>query len=92
MTNVLNVTPEPADAQIAVSTLDTTTDASKYSLTWWKDTADRVVSTAAQTAIATIGVNVVGVLDLDWIALGSITAGAAALAFLKALAVTKSGS
>ena len=68
--------------------LDTT--AEKYSATWWKDTADRVVSTTAQAAIATLTAGAIpGLLQIDIVALASVSGLAGALAFLKALAVTK---
>lgn len=62
----------------------------KYSAAWWKDTADRVVSTTAQTALATLTAAAIpGLLDVDPIALLSVSTLGGALAFLKALAVTR---
>jgi len=61
----------------------------KYSKAWWKDTADRVVSTTAQTALATITASAIpGLLDIDPVSLASVALLGGALAFLKALAVT----
>lgn len=38
---------------------------------WVEDTAIKSVRTMAQTAVALIGTNTVGVTDIDWIAVGS---------------------
>ncbi|WP_025159373.1 holin [Leifsonia aquatica] len=65
----------------------------KYSKAWWMDTADRVVSTTAQTAVATITAGAIpGLLQLDVIAVASVAGLAGGLAFLKALAVTRASS
>lgn len=69
-----------------------TTDASssgKYTPEWLKDTADRVVSTGAQSAIATLTAGATGLLDVDWITIGSVTGLAMLLAALKALAIAQ---
>lgn len=64
----------------------------KYSKAWWADTADRIVSTMAQTAIATITASAIpGLLQIDVVSLASIVGLSGALSFLKAIAVTKSG-
>jgi hypothetical protein len=63
----------------------------KYSKAWWADTADRVISTVAQTAISTIAVPAL-VPDLrviDWVGVASISAAAGLLSFLKALALSR---
>lgn len=58
-----------------------------------KDVAERVVSTAAQAFLAYVGTDaVLDVLAFDWKAAGSITAGAAVLALVKALAVRPIGN
>lgn len=55
-----------------------------------KDAAERAVSTAAQTAIAVIGVDAVtthvSIIDVDWPLVGGAAALAAALSVLKTLA------
>ncbi len=54
--------------------------ASKYaSKEFWTQTADRAISTFAQTAVGSIVVGTTGLLTLDVVTIGSI-AGAAALA------------
>jgi len=79
----------PNNHQIAAGELSTI-DSGKYSKAWWKDTADRVVSTTAQTALATITASAIpGLLDIDPLSLASVALLGGALAFLKALAVTR---
>lgn len=38
---------------------------------WLKKTGIKVVKTMAETAIAVIGTNAVGITDVDWIGVGS---------------------
>lgn len=38
---------------------------------WLKKTAIKVVKTMAETAIAVIGTNAVGITDVDWLGVGS---------------------
>lgn len=65
----------------------------KYSKAWWIDTADRVVSTTAQAAIATVTAGAIpGLLQIDVVSLASISGLAGALAFLKALAVGRASN
>lgn len=58
-----------------------------YTLTWFKDAAERAVSTAAQMTLSAIGADYFDVVHLDWRAIGSIAAGAAFVSVLKSLAV-----
>ena len=53
--------------------------------TFWAATAERAVSTAAQTAIGTIGATAL-IHEVEWVVVGSATALAALLAVLKAIA------
>jgi hypothetical protein len=50
-----------------------------FTLAFWKGAAERGIKTAAQTALAYIVIGTTGILDLDWVAVGSV-AGAATLA------------
>lgn len=59
---------------------------------YWKATAERAVKTAAQTAIALIGTDQVGILNLDWAQIGSVTATAVVLSVLTSLAGGGTGS
>lgn len=63
----------------------------KYSRAWWIDTADRVISTAAQSAIAvmTVGGIAPSLLTIDFPTVAGIAGGASVLAFLKALAISR---
>lgn len=41
---------------------------------WWEDVATRIIKTVAQTAVALIGTNAVGITEVDWIAVASASA------------------
>lgn len=49
--------------------------------------AERAVKTVAQTAIATIGVGVAGVLDVDWVNVLSVSALAGIMSLLTSVLV-----
>jgi hypothetical protein len=53
---------------------------------WLLAAAVRAVKTAAQTAVALIGTNAVGITEVDWVAVGSAAALAAVLSFLTSVA------
>ena len=55
---------------------------------FWKATAERAVSTAAQAALAGIGTDLVGVLDMDAVGILSLAGGGAILSTLKSIAAT----
>ena len=55
---------------------------------FWKDAAERSVATAAQAALAAIGVDQVSAFDLNYKDLAGIAAGGALLALLKAVALS----
>ena len=40
---------------------------------YWAETIERAVKTIAQTAVATITANATGLLDADWITVGSVS-------------------
>lgn len=52
-----------------------------WSIEFWKGAAERGIKTAAQTALAFFVIGTTGLLDLNWVALASVS-GAAALASL----------
>ena len=61
---------------------------------FWASTAERAVRTAAQTAIALIGTDQVGLLNLDWAQIASVVATATILSILTSIAgdtATKNG-
>lgn len=53
---------------------------------FWIDAGERAVKTFAQAAVAAIGANALGVLDVDWVALGSVAALAAIVSVLTSIA------
>ena len=53
---------------------------------WIVAAAVRAVKTAAQTAVALIGTNAVGITEVDWVAVGSAAALAAVLSVLTSVA------
>lgn len=59
---------------------------------FWAATAERAVKTAAQTAIALIGTDQIGVLDLDWGQIGSVTGTAVVLSILTSIASGTGGA
>ena len=64
---------------------------SLYSLPFWKDAAERAISTAAQSAIAILGVEGLGLLDVDWTVTASAAGLAALLSVLKSVAASTQG-
>lgn len=41
---------------------------------YWKDSSIRAIKTMAQTAVSLIGTNTVGITEVDWIAVLSVSA------------------
>lgn len=62
-----------------------------YSPAFWKDAAERAVSTAAQAAIGVLTAGAVGLVEVDWAATGSIAGLAAVVSVLKSLVAGTSG-
>ena len=55
---------------------------------FWKATTERAIATAAQSAIAALGTDLIGVLDMDATAVLSLAGGGAILSVLKSVAAT----
>ena len=55
---------------------------------FWKATTERAIATAAQAALAGIGTDLVGVLDMDAVGILSLAGGGAILSILKSVAAT----
>ena len=49
---------------------------------YWDYAAERAAKTVAQTALATIGVGAVGILEVDWVNVGSVSALAGIMSLL----------
>ena len=56
------------------------------SKSFWIDAAERAVRTAAQTAVALIGTGAVGIIDVDWQNVASVSAVAAVVSLLTSIA------
>ena len=63
-----------------------------YTLTFWKDAAERAVRTAAQALLALWATDVSGVLAVDWLQAGSVSTLAALMSLLMSVAATGTGS
>ena len=63
----------------------TPAEVTMWSLSFWKQTAERAVKTAAQVALSFWVVGQTGVLDVDWQQFASVTALAAAASVLTSL-------
>lgn len=57
-----------------------------FTLTFWRATAERAVSTAAQAALLVLGAGPLNVAVVDWATVAYFAGGGAALTILKALA------
>lgn len=53
---------------------------------FWKDALERAVKTAAQTAVALIGTGLVGIIDVDWANIASVSGVAALVSVLTSVA------
>ncbi|MFD8937337.1 holin [Streptomyces sp. NPDC059578] len=62
-----------------------------WTLAFWRATGERAVRTAAQAAVAAIGTDALGVLDVDWPQAASVGGLAAVLAVLTAVAASGVG-
>lgn len=49
---------------------------------YWAYAGERAVKTVAQTALATIGVGAVGIFEVDWVNVGSVSALAGIMSLL----------
>jgi len=63
-----------------------------YTLTFWKDAVERAIRTAAQALLALWATDVSGVLAVDWVQAGSVSALAALMSVLMSVAATGTGS
>ncbi len=57
-----------------------------WTLTFWKDTAERAIKTFAQAAIASLAAGLTGILEVDWLAVLSVALLAALISVLTSIA------
>ncbi len=57
-----------------------------FTLAFWRATAERSISTAAQSALLILGADQINVVSVDWPVIAGFAAGGAALTVIKALA------
>jgi hypothetical protein len=58
---------------------------------WLSDAVERAVRTAAQAALGIVGAGQLGVLDVDWPAVGSVAGLAAVVSLLTSVAAGRAG-
>lgn len=59
---------------------------------FWRATAERAISTAAQAALLVFGADQINALEASWADVAGFAAGGAVLAVLKALVAANTGS
>jgi hypothetical protein len=62
-----------------------------FTITFWKDAAERAIRTAAQALLALWATDVAGVLAVDWVQAGSVAALAALTSVLMSIVATGVG-
>jgi hypothetical protein len=62
-----------------------------FTITFWKDAAERAIRTAAQALLALWATDVTGVLAVDWVQAGSVAALAAVTSVLMSIIATGVG-
>lgn len=63
-----------------------------WTLAFWKATAERATSTAAQSALLVIGADQFSIISVSWLEVGGFAAGGAVLAALKSLVAAGIGN
>jgi Putative lactococcus lactis phage r1t holin len=58
---------------------------------FWLDAGERVIGSAASAALAAIGVDAMGVLDVAWGTVGALAATAAVVSLLKSVVAGSTG-
>lgn len=62
-----------------------------WTWTFWKQALERAIKTAAQVGAAALGVNGLGITELDWRATGLLMLGAAIASVLTSIASSEVG-
>ena len=57
-----------------------------WTVSFWKQVAERAVKSAAQVAVAMLSVDGLGILDVNWAAVGSVAGLAAVVSVLTSMA------
>lgn len=56
-----------------------------FNKAFWKGAAERAIKTIAQTAVAYFVIGTTGILEIDWVALGSVSAAAGIASLLTSI-------
>lgn len=62
-----------------------------FTISFWRDAAERAIRTTAQAAVALIGTTAIGILDVDWTQLASASALAGVVSLLTSIASSAIG-
>lgn len=62
-----------------------------FTLTFWKDSVERAIRTAAQALLALWATDISGVLEVDWVQAGSVAALAALMSVLMSIVASGAG-
>jgi len=65
--------------------------ASIFSALFWRDAAERAIATAAQSAVALLSVDGLGLVEVDWTTTASVSGLAALVSVLKSVVASRSG-
>jgi hypothetical protein len=60
-----------------------------FRISFWSYSGERAIKTFAQTAVAMIGTNTVGLFELDWISVVGVSGTAALLSILTSIVAVK---
>lgn len=60
-----------------------------FSIEFWSYAGERAIKTVAQSAIAVLGSGSIGLFEIDWVSLASVSLGAGLLSVLTSVAFKK---
>ena len=60
-----------------------------FSLEFWSYAGERAIKTVAQSAVAVLGSGSIGLFEIDWVSLASVSLGAGLLSVLTSVAFKK---
>lgn len=61
-----------------------------FSLKFWNYAGERAIKTVAQSALAYLGTGTVGLFEIDWVGVASVSLGAGLLSILTSIVTKKS--